>query len=185
MMDKKQLRNFYKSVRKTISPNERIDFNKKILTFLINSDLYINSDLLLIYVSVNDEADTYEIISRALNDGKKVGIPYCIGKEMKFLLIDSLNELSEGEFGIPSADSKKCKEVTVSDNTVCFVPGLCFDSHGNRLGYGGGFYDRYLNKNKVETVGLCYGRCCCDILPSNEYDIPVKYILTENGIKKF
>ena len=185
MMNKKDLRNFYRSVRKTISQNERINFNKKILTFLINSDLYLKSNLLLIYVSVNNEADTLDIISRALNDGKKVGIPYCIGKEMTFLLVDSLDELSEGEFGIPTVNPKKSKEVSALNNAVCIVPGLSFDNHGNRLGYGGGFYDRYLNKNKIETVGLCYGRCLSDKLPSDEHDIPVNYILTEYGIRKF
>ncbi len=184
MIDKKELRKLYKAIRNRISPNEKCCFDSRIFTFLINSDLYKNAENLLIYVSVNDEVDTLDIISYALSDGKKVAVPYCCDKKMKFLVIESFDDLCDGEFGIPTADPEKCELIGSVSNTLCVVPGLSFDIYGNRLGYGGGFYDRFLAENPVDTVGLCYERCLSRSIPSDKYDIAIKYILTENGLKK-
>lgn len=184
MIDKKELRKLYKTIRKRISSDEKSCFDSRIFSFLINSDLYKNAENLLIYVSVNDEVDTLDIISRALSDGKKVAVPYCCGKKMKFSVIESFDDLCDGEFGIPTADPENCEVISDFNNTLCIVPGLSFDIHGNRLGYGGGFYDRFLSENPVDTVGLCYGRCLSRSIPSDKYDIVIKYILTENGLKK-
>ncbi len=184
MIKKKELRKLFKSIRKSLSVNEKNYFDSKIFTFLINSELYKNADFLLVYISYNSEIDTTKIIKRAFLDGKKVAVPYCIGNEMKFLTINSFDDLSEGKFGIPSADPDKCETVVDFQNTLCVVPALSFDVYGNRLGYGGGYYDRFLCKTRVDTVGLCYERCICHSIPNEKFDIGIKYILTENGLKK-
>ncbi len=183
MIKKKENRKHYKIIRKSITKEEKRCFDRRIFTFFINSVLYKKADKLLIYVSVNGEVDTLDIISRALSDGKKVAVPYCSGKEMKFLVINSPDDLSEGEFGIPTADPERCEFVSDFNNTLCIVPGLSFDVKGNRLGYGGGFYDRFLCAHPVDTVGLCYERCLSESVPTEKFDIKINYVLTENGFK--
>ena len=183
MIEKKELRKLYKSTRESVSENEKNLFDSKIFTFLINSELFKKAEILLIYVSVCNEIDTYSIINFALSEGKKVAVPYCVGNMMNFLVIDSLNDLVDGKFGIPTADPEKCLSVENFGNALCIVPALSFDNYGNRLGYGGGFYDRFLCINQVKTVGLCYERCISNKLPIKKNDIAVDYIINENGLK--
>lgn len=184
MIEKKELRKLFEATRKTLTVNEKSYFDSKIFTFLVNSELYRNAELLLVYVSYNGEVDTLRIIKRAFLDGKKVAVPYCHGNEMEFLIINSFDYLSKGKFGILSADPNKCETVVDFQNTLCIVPALSFDVYGNRLGYGGGYYDRFLSKNSIETVGLCYERCISHSIPNEKFDIVINFILTENGLKK-
>lgn len=183
-MNKSELRRFYRSVRKTVSADEKAVFDKRIFTRLINSALYRNSGRILIYVSVNDEACTSDIISYALNDGKIVAVPHCDGNKMDFLIINSPEDLSDGEFGIPTANPEKCIPVTDFRDTLCIVPGLSFDISGNRLGYGGGFYDRFLVNKDIVTVGITYERCIINSLPNEKHDVGINYLLTEKMLKK-
>lgn len=181
MTDKKSLRKLYKSVRNSFAPYETALIDRRIFTSFINSDLYKSAELLLIYVSSKGETDTLNIIDYALADGKKVAVPYCKENNMHFLLIESFSELSEGLFGIPEPDPVKCTPVMDFTDAVCVVPALCFDVYGNRLGYGGGYYDRFLSSVSVITVGLCRERSLCHRLPSEAHDIAIDYIITENG----
>lgn len=182
MNKKKGLRKLCKSIRNGIGLDERLLFDRMMFTHLINSDLYKSANTLLVYVSVNNEADTLNIIKYSLADGKRVAVPRCIGNKMIFIELKSFEELSEGEFGIPTVASNN---IIVDDflNSVCIVPGLGFDRYGNRLGYGGGYYDRFLSCNPVISVGFCYERCCFNNLPAEGHDIKTQFILTEKGLR--
>ena len=182
-MDKKELRRLYKSVRKSIMPKDKSDFDKRIFTSLINSPIYQKSKSLMIYVSFNDEADTINIIRYALSDGRIVAVPYCNGTDMEFLVINSLDDLSEGEFGIPTANPEKNHVFNDFKDALCIVPGLSFDIFGNRLGYGGGFYDRFLINKDVVTLGITYERCLSERLQNEEHDVRIDYILTEKCLR--
>lgn len=179
-MDKKSLRKLYRKIRKSISHIQKSDFDKRIFTSLINSDLFKSSDLILVYVSVSDEADTLNLIEYSLNNNKRIAVPVCENKNMYFSEIHSLNELSEGEYGIPTVKNGNNIPVKLTADTLCVVPGLCFDKSGCRIGYGGGYYDRFLSSNKIKAVGLCYERCLCNSINPDTYDVSVDYILTEN-----
>lgn len=183
MNKKKELRKLCKSIRNRIGFDERLLFDRMIFTHLINSDLYKNSNTLLVYVSFNNEADTLNIIRYALADGKHVAVPRCDGGIMNFFALNSFEDLCEGEFGIPTVDSDDNKIIDDFSGALCIVPGLGFDCYGNRLGYGGGYYDRFLACNSVTSVGLCYERCCFYKLPAEEHDIKIEFILTENGLR--
>ena len=181
--DKKSCRDFYGNVRKTLTVQERTEWDRRIISFLVNSELYRRSDLLLTYVSVGSEAGTRELISFALADGKRVAVPVCIGQRMSFFEIESVNNLKKGAFGIPTAD-KSAKPVQTYDmSALCIVPALSFDRNMNRLGMGGGFYDRFFAENDLLSIGLCYERCFSCRLPAEPHDMKVKYVLTENGFK--
>lgn len=183
MNKKKEFRKLCKSIRNRIGFDERLLFDSMIFTHLINSDLYNNSNTLLIYVSVNNEVDTLNIIKHALADGKRVAVPQCESSIMNFVAMNSFEDLSEGDFGIPTVDSENIKIINDFSDALCIVPGLGFDRYGNRLGYGGGYYDRFLSCNHVTSVGLCYERCRFDMLPAEEHDVKTDYILTENGLR--
>ncbi len=184
MTDKQALRKLYKSVRSGFNAHEKALAEKRIFTSFINSSLYKKSKTVLIYVSAKGEPDTLDIIEYALNDGKKIAVPFCHADKMDFHYIESINELSAGSFGIPEPDPQKCAAVKdFSDAVCCVVPGLSFDVKGNRLGYGGGYYDRFLSQKSVVTVGLCFERCLCRCLPSEDHDIKIVYFLTENGLR--
>lgn len=181
---KSKLRKLYKSVRNGLTDVEKRTFDNRIFTRFINSSVYRESHTLLIYVSFGSEADTLDIIRFALDDGKCVAIPFCNGKEMDFYILNSLECLVEGKFGIPSVVPDESRLIRDFSDSVCIVPALSFDSSGNRLGYGGGYYDRFLGDKDITTVGFCFGRCIHSVLPAEKYDVKVDYVLTENEFKK-
>lgn len=183
MMNKNDMRDFYLKIRKTITGNEKNEFDNIIFTQFINSFFYHNFDRFLIYISVNHEVETSEIIQFLIDNNKKVAVPYCSGRNMDFYYIKSFNELIEGKFGIPSVDITAAKKAENFNETLCIVPAVSFDNNGNRIGYGGGYYDRFLNKNQLTTLGLCYERCISENIPNENFDIKTDYVLTEKCLR--
>lgn len=179
MTDKKELRDFYLKIRKCITDKEKEQSDRIIFTSFINSRFFNNYDTFLVYISVRDEVGTSDLIRYMLERKKKVAVPFCCDKTMEFYFINSTDELTEGKFGIPSVDVNKAEKAEIFDNTICIIPAVSFDNNGNRLGYGGGYYDRFLSGNNVPTIGLCYQRCISDNIPIEETDIKIDYVLTE------
>lgn len=185
MTDKKFYRNLYSEIRNNISDEDKMLINECIFHKLIESDFYRNYSSFLIYVSFRNEIETHRIIQFLLDNGKKVAVPYCSENNMDFYYINSTDELSGGKFGIPSVDIPSAVKVENFDDTLCIVPGLSFDNNGNRLGYGGGFYDRFLSDNSIPTLGLCYEKCICNKLPAEEFDVPADCVLTEKCFRNY
>ena len=133
-MNKEVLRKKYFNIRRDIGILNKSKHDKEIFKKTTNLEEYLGSCLVLTYVSLNDEVDTKELIEYSLKIGKKVAVPKCIGKEMKFYLINSLSELKKGYFRI----LEPTNENIVKDfkNSICIIPGVCFDNEGNRIGYG-------------------------------------------------
>lgn len=133
-MNKENLRKKYLELRKNICLSNKDKYNKEIFNRIIKLEEYLNSNLILTYVSLKDEVDTKGLIEYSLKLGKKVAVPKCIDKEMKFYLINSLFDLREGNYGI----LEPIGEDIVNDfsNSICIVPGICFDKECNRIGYG-------------------------------------------------
>lgn len=183
MMNKRYFREFYSEIRSNISDDERKSINNRISQNFIESDFLKDFNLFLIYISVNNEIDTSEIISFLFKIGKKVAVPYCYGKNMDFYYISSTEELVKGKFGIPSVDINSAVKVENFDDSLCIVPGLSFDNNGNRLGYGGGFYDRFLMGKNLATLGLCYEKCISEELPTEDFDIAMDFVLTETCLR--
>lgn len=182
-MDKRNIRSLYKKIRKSVSLCEKTDFDTRIFTSFVNSDVFKSAEKIIIYVSVGDEPDTLNIIEYSLNNNKRVAVPVCIDNYMYFYEIYSVSELVPGKFGIPSVDIQINTEIADFENAVCVVPGICFDYFGNRIGYGGGYYDRFLSANAVKTIGLCYERCICNKLPIEKFDKSVNFILSEKCLR--
>ena len=142
------------------------------------------SSALLCYASLADEPDTWDVLRDAWNMGKTVALPRCESAgRMAFYRVHSARELRNGLFGIYEP-SGRCPLYTPVPADLCIVPGLAFDRYGRRLGYGGGYYDRYLAAHPIMTVGLCYPNCFTDRLPSEPFDIPVQQVIVCNPGKE-
>lgn len=179
---KKELRAYFKSLRKSMTDKEQKDL--EILNRLKESALYSSSDTFYVYVSSNIEIDTRKLIKLLLNNGKTVAVPLCEPENctMEFYMIKSLSELSSGSYGIYEPDSNKSQKADFDENTVCIVPGLSFDKNGFRLGFGKGYYDRFLSVFTGKSVGLCYDECMSEELICDKYDKKVSAVVTESKI---
>ncbi|MDR1628906.1 MAG: 5-formyltetrahydrofolate cyclo-ligase, partial [Oscillospiraceae bacterium] len=136
-------------------------------------------------VSTAIEVDTHAIIREALERGKTVAVPRCVDgtRDMDFFVIRSLHELEKGSFGVMEPNPETCEKLPDYQRGLCIVPALAFDKEGFRLGYGKGYYDRFLSLFKGETLGLCYADCFSEKpLPHGKYDKRVSLVITENTI---
>lgn len=183
MIDKKAQRQKYKYIRSSISAEEKSSADKRIFESFINSRYFNDFSTFLIYVSFGSEVDTRVIINFALKNHKRIAVPHCDGGVMTFYEIKSLDDLVIGAYGIPTVDILKSTQITDFSNSLCIVPALAFDRSGNRLGYGGGYYDRFLAENKLPALGLCFDRCIADELPAETFDMKINRILTENNLE--
>lgn len=181
MQIKAELRKEFKKLRSEIPLKE--EKSLKICNNFLNSDTYKHSKIILCYSSLKDEVDTALIIKRALQDGKTLALPRCLNKNgvMNYFAVHSFDELEIGFYGI-CEPKKHCAAINDFEESVCVVPALSFDKAGYRLGYGKGYYDRFLENYSFISVGLCYNDLVSDYLPRNKFDISVDTVITENDV---
>lgn len=172
-MNKNELRKQFKQIRKSIKDKK----NKDNIIFykVINNTKIIESNTILLYVSLNDEVDTINLIKYFL-DKKIVALPKVENDIMNFYIINSINDLKEGYYHIlePITNNK----LNNFENTTIIVPGICFDKNGYRIGYGKGFYDKFLVDKNIYSIGLCYKECLIDNTFHDIHDIKVNDIIT-------
>ncbi len=180
-MTKQELRNSAREIRNNISEKETKD--KAILRNLLTLDAFQTADTVLCYVSKPEEIDTEDLMAYCFSHQKRVAVPHCNNDGlMEFYAIHSLNELSVGSFGIREPDTAKAEALTDYQSSVVIVPGLCFSPNGYRIGYGGGYYDKFLKNNAFISVGLCYNDLIIEELPTEAFDQAVNILITENRI---
>lgn len=183
---KKRLRAKYKEVRRNMPPEEKAARDAAIFETLSNMHLYRRAKMLVIYVSTPIEVDTRRLISHALGQGKAVVVPRCIDgtRLMEFYRIRSLDDLEKRTFGVLEPKVEQCEKVEDFDRSICIVPGLSFDYAGYRLGYGGGYYDRFLEKYPGMRIGVCYANCVDKGVPRGRFDRQVHYLVTDRYVRK-
>lgn len=145
---------------------------------LFETDAYRRAKSLYAYLSFNQEVRTEPIIRRARADGKRVAVPKVAAGEMRFIWIDESAVLEKSAFGVPepAADGPAADDAAA----LVLVPGLAFTPAGHRVGYGGGYYDRWLAAHPGHpTVALCYDYQLTDELEAEAHDVPVDRILTD------
>lgn len=180
------IRNKFLTLRKNFDVEEKIFSDFKIFENLKKSNLYKNSQNIFIFISFNDEIQTHDFICDAINQGKKVYVPYIRKKNSEILptrLRDFKNDLIQGYSGILTVKENKLKFCDKNDLDLIVTPGLVFDNNGYRIGYGGGYFDKFfsdLNSN-VFKLGICYDFQIIESLPIEGFDIPVDAILTPSG----
>lgn len=173
-MKKEFLRKKYKEKRDNIK--NKVTKNNLIYQKVINNKDILFSKTLLIYISINSEVDTIKIINYFLNT-KNIAVPKIIDNNMYFCYVTNLNELTSGKYNIPEPTNENI--VTDFDNAICIVPGICYDKKNYRVGYGKGYYDRFLSKNKIKTIGLCYKECMIEKIDNDKYDYKIDEVITE------
>lgn len=188
--EKKELRKKFLQIRNSIDDNARLCMSREITERLIKNDEYINASAVFVYVSVGSEVDTHFLLARILKDGKHLIVPKCNTKErvMELYEITSLNQLDIGAYNIPEPSEAAVHSGTarrVEREAVCLavVPALAFDRYGMRLGYGGGYYDRFLNGFPGYAVGFAYPQCMADKLPNEEFDCKVNEVICAKEMK--
>ncbi len=181
---KQQLRTQYKLRRSRLEKSFRQQCSQKITATILQSKWYQESRQIFIYVSMKDEVDTHSLIDRALADGKQVAVPYCIAEsgEMNFYIIHSRKDLHEGYFGVYEPSPEMCERAENKQGLI-IIPALAFDCHGYRMGYGKGYYDRYLSDFDGMKIGIGYSDCLRRCMIHDRFDKNVDGIITEKFIK--
>ena len=179
-LTKKELRKEILAGRTALSEEEVREKSRAICLAVRGTEAYAKATDICIYMPIRNEVDVRMIVEEAAADGKRLWIPKVIGEEMIFNEYDE--ELMEpGAFDIPESRSEIYLEA--GEDTLIIMPGAVFDRYGNRIGYGGGFYDRYLEKHpECMTMAVCYDMQVVDHIPAESHDIRPQIIVTESGI---
>ena len=175
-MNKQELRQSIRRQKRAMSPEEIEQRSQRLSEKFLESDAYQSCSCLYGYLPYNQEVRTWHILEQALKDGKKVAVPKVYGDEMKFLYLTDFSQLTTGYAGIPEPIFD---EPVAEDKTaLVLMPGLAFDKEGHRIGYGGGFYDKFLSKEPEHpTVALCYEFQMVENLETEAFDIPVDTVI--------
>lgn len=175
-MDKKVLRKEIREKKRAMSLQEIEEKSKILAERFLQSELYRNAKSVYGYLPYNQEVRTTAMLRQAQLDGKRVAVPKIYGDVMKFLWLDDLDQVEKGYSNIPEpiADGPEADDPTA----LVLMPGLAFDKEGHRIGYGGGFYDKFLAAEPGHpTLALCYDFQMLPKLETEEFDIPVDIVL--------
>ena len=175
-MDKKALRREIREQKRAMTEEEIVLRSEKLGQLFAQSEAYRNAKTIYGYLPYNQEVRTVPMLEQALREGKRVAVPKIYGDTMKFLYLDDLSRVEKNDMGIP----EPIADTPVADDKTALVlmPGLAFTKRGDRMGYGGGFYDRFLAEEPDHpTLALCYDFQMVDSLPTEEFDIPVDTVL--------
>lgn len=171
-MNKDLLRKKYKIIRHNIIDKESQNMN--IYNQIIHDENIINSKMILLYASLNDEVDTFNIINYFINN-KIIALPKVNNDTMDFFIINSINDLKKGYFNILEPTSNNI--VTDFNDSICIVPLICCDTNGNRIGYGKGYYDKFLSNKNIYTIGLSFKECVIDEFETENNDVKLNKII--------
>lgn len=184
-LEKQRLREERLAARETLSEQERCALDGCITQKLLATPEYAEAATVLTYVSVSSEVSTRMFIEGALRDGKTVAVPRCLpGHRLEFVAISSLDQLAPAPFNLlePPKDLSALTEDQMN-NSICIVPALLVDTKGYRLGYGAGFYDRFLSTYLCKKICLAYQQNLSKTtLPHTEFDVAVDMVITESDV---
>ena len=177
---KKQWRQRCAALRNEASNRQKRQDDAALCRAIAAHPSFANADLVLCFFAVRGEPDLSALAEEALARGIAVAYPRCVEKTMFFHTVGGLNELVPDRFGIP-APSPDAPLARPSRKTLCLLPGLAAGRDGTRLGYGGGFYDRFLAEFEGVTLFPVYDRLLFDTLPADTLDRKADHIVTEKG----
>ncbi len=184
MRRKSDLRRRARSLRAALTAEKRSLASRIICDRLTGLPEFERAETVNVFIPFGDEVDITPAIRRAFALGKKVitqRVPDR-GNELEHYFIDSLHGLIPGPYGIPEPDPQRCPPASAQDAELIIVPGLFFDRRGNRLGYGKGYYDRFLARTDAAKLAVAFAAQLIDEVPVSNHDIPVDQIITEEGV---
>ncbi|MDR2686695.1 MAG: 5-formyltetrahydrofolate cyclo-ligase [Oscillospiraceae bacterium] len=181
MTGKQALRRELLALRNAIALEDRQAWDAAVNRAIVEDGWFGESQAVLAYCPIGSEPDIKPALEEALRQGKRVFLPRCnpVTREMAFHRIASFEGLNPGAHGIPEPGESNCA-LRIANGALCLVPAVAFDKAGFRLGYGGGYYDRFLARRRgLRTLGICYEILLRGCLPKSATDIPVERVLTE------
>lgn len=173
---KKSLRGFIRQQKRAMTPEDIAARSNILCSMVQNTESYQNAGTIYGYLPFNQEVRTLPLLQQALADGKRLALPKCYGKEMRFILVQDLDRIRSSAFGAP----EPVDDFPVADdpNALVLVPGIAFDAAGHRIGYGGGYYDRFLAQEPNHpTLALCFDFQLLPRLEAEPHDIAVDTVL--------
>lgn len=182
--DKSELRAHYRCMRDGILPEERAWQAREICELILSSEAYARAQSVLLYAAIGSEIDLSPVAHDAWEKGKTVAYPRCDDREgrMTFFAVQAPEQLVSGSFGIPEPH-KECLPWQKVGEALCIVPALAVDACGNRLGYGKGYYDRFLASFDGVTACAVYEQCLAAELQCDGHDVPVTLIIDRKGVR--
>ena len=175
-MDKKELRHMIRGKKRAMTEEQIVSASLRLGNLFRSHPLYQNAKTIYGYLPYNQEVRTIPMLEQAIIDGKRVAVPKVFGDEMKFIYLGDLTRIEKGYCGIPEPieNGPEANDPTA----LVLMPGLAFDPQGHRIGYGGGFYDKFLAAEPDHpTIALCYDFQMVDQLETEEFDVPVDVVL--------
>lgn len=178
----------YKELRRKLDPELKASYEEKICSLIRGLASYRYADVLLTYSPLKYELNLNALADDAIACGKRVAFPRCNPQDrsMKFLYITDRSQLSASSMkilepyeGLPEYD------VSGTERAICIVPAITYDADGYRIGYGKGYYDRFLKEFSGTKVGVAVKELLIDRVPRGRFDIPVDVLVTEKGVKAF
>lgn len=182
--EKRELRTVAKQRRAAIPASERLQASAVIQARVQGLSIFRRAQTVHTYISFRDEVVTHDLIAAALQAGKLVVAPRVpeAGNSLQHFALASLADLRPGRFGIPEPDPARCVTVAPQDLDLVLVPGLAFDRQGNRLGYGKGYYDRFLAATAAARIALAFDEQLFARIPAGDADVRVDAIVTPSQI---
>ena len=184
-MEKKLIREEILSKRAKVTKEKREVNSKKRIEKLMASSYYKQAHTIMSFISFSDEVNTHDFIKEAIEDGKQIVVPITFPKvpEIKASILTSFSQLEAGFYNILTPKKEFHKFIDPKEIDLVIVPGLAFSKDGYRVGYGGGYYDRFLSKiPDTTTIAIAFQLQILEDLPTDDFDIPVDYIYTEENI---
>lgn len=175
-MNKQELRKAIRARKRAMTGEEIQTRSAALCRKFLQTEEYRRARTLYGYLPYNQEVRTEAILEQAMADGKKVAVPKVYGDEMKFIYLEDLTQVEKGYSGIPEPIADH--PVAEDESALVLMPGLAFDPQGHRIGYGGGFYDKFLSREPNHpTVALCYEFQVVEKLETEKFDIPVDTVI--------
>lgn len=175
-MNKKELRDFIRQQKRAMTVEQIESKSARLGELFAETEVYQKAETVYGYLPYNQEVRTIPILERALAEGKRVAVPKVYGDTMKFIYMTDLTQVEKGFGGIPEPVADE--PVATDTNALVLMPGLAFDREGHRVGYGGGFYDRFLQEEPNHpTVALCFDFQMLPEIKTEEFDVPVDLVL--------
>lgn len=183
--DKAALRTQYLRIRNGMRPERRAELDRSALREILALPDFLNASSILLYASFGSEPETGGLFRESLRLGIPVAFPVCHDERiMTFHLVTRPEDLIPCEQGAFSfrVPKQSCPELVPDTQAFCLVPGLVFDRSGYRIGYGGGYYDRFLLGHPIRSVSVVYPELLCpEPLPRSEFDVPVGRLIVPSG----
>lgn len=184
-MTKNELRQKYRALRDSFGEEFISKASYSTSNNLQQIEEFVNADTVLLYYPTKNEISPLPIFEICLKMGKTVAFPVCQKESttLMFKKVTSLDMFSPSSFGI-FEPNEECEIIIPTEKTICITPALLFSKKGHRLGYGKGYYDRFLKDFNGIAVGFSYSDCVLDFIPHDTYDIPLDMIITESEVLK-